>query len=208
MRPWLRSLCLLLSCLGLSKATAQEAPGTPPPLPTPWQVGTPYPTPVAAPLPAPPPVDPLFAAGPNQRIELDVLIGLPTAVRLQGVIFGPPNCEFMLEGVAGLEYILPLMGAGARLRFAPCRGECNALVIKPGIDGYYLVNIFQDILGGNAGAFLLGADVEIVWFHNFGSCGGELGVDLGVLGGKSHHDDGHISIHCLPIVSFIIGFRF
>jgi len=208
MRAWLRSLCLLLGCLGFSKVAAQEAPGIASPPSVPWHVDVPYSAPVAAPLPAPPPVDPLFAAGPDQYMELDVLIGLPTAVRLQGAIFGPPNCSFMLEGVAGLEWILPLVGGGARLRFAPCRGECNALVIKPGIDGYYLFNIFQPLLGGLPGAILLGADVEIVWFHNFGSCGGELGVDLGVLGGKGHHDDGHTSIDCLPIVSFIVGFRF
>jgi hypothetical protein len=194
----------MLSCLGLSKAAAQEAPE----LPVPWQVGTPYPAPVAAPLPAPPRVDPLFAAGPNQRIELDVLIGLPTAVRLQGAVFGPPNCSFMLEGVAGLEFILPLVGAGARLRFAPCRGECNALVIKPGINGYYLVNIYRDWWGGSPSTFLLGADVEIVWFHNFGRCGSELGLDLGVLGGKRYDGDGHLNNWGLPIVSFIIGFRF
>jgi hypothetical protein len=202
MRPWLLACSLLFVALCLaSQAVAEETALLPvPPAPAPWEIATPCPFPVVPVAEAPKP-DPLFATGPHQLFDLDILIGLPTAVRFGGAIFRGKSCAFLLEGIAGVDLIVPLAGAGARFRFAPWYGERNAFVLKPGVDGYFLVNPLG-FYTGTTTSFVGGADVECLWFHNCGCCGWELGVDLGIL------FTGATAGHLFPLVSFIAGIRF
>jgi hypothetical protein len=106
----------------------------------------------------------------------------------------------------GFDIIVPLVAVGARYRFAPCNGERNAFVLKPGLDAYFLVNPFAGLFGGSAGAVVAGADVEILWYHTCGDSnrfGFELGVDVGALFGPGA--SGWIGV---PIVSGIAGIHF
>jgi hypothetical protein len=193
MRPWLLVLSLLAFSVALSSAQAQQV--------APWQLDPPPALQPAVIVAPPPAVEPLSAVGPQQWMDIEVLLGLPTALRVQRAVFRHDDHALLLEGLVGFDIIIPLAGVGARYRFAPYNGERNAFVLKPGLDAYFLVNPFAGLFGSAAGAVVGGADVECLWYHTCGDShrfGWELGIDLGVLFGSG----------AFPIVSGIGGIHF
>jgi hypothetical protein len=194
MRPWLLAVALALAPLGLPPAAAQAPPlGPPPPV---WEVPPP-----AAPPAAEGPTPATF--GQQDPLGLDILLGLPTGLRLSWAVLRRENHSFSLEGVAGLYVIAPLAGVGGRFSWTPCAGRCNALAIRPGVDVWAAEIPFFG-LGGGGSAWGVSGDVEIVWCHGSGRHCGELGLDLGAAAG---HGRGS-RWGAVPLVSVVTGWRF
>jgi hypothetical protein len=198
MRPWFLILCILPICLSPTELFASDPPA-------PIDTGVAWPPPNLPPAQPPLAADPLRAVGP-QLIDVELLLGLPTEVRLQGAVWRGSNLAFMLEGIVGAEVVPFVFGAigvgfggvGGRLRLAPCNGERNAFVIKPGLDVY-------DWFDGAGGRAVGGADVELLGYHTLGNRFGiQEGLDLGVFFGAN----GAGSWWAWPMVSFIVGLHF
>jgi hypothetical protein len=124
------------------------------------------------------------AATTGKSWEADVIFGLPTGVRLSKAldIFGGLGPE--AELFAGVYFLDPALGAGLRWRFTPYQGTVDALVVRPGLDGYALLNpnYFFDrwddqrtpVIG------LAAIDVDCAWQHQLDSaCALEIGFKLG-----------------------------
>jgi hypothetical protein len=192
MRPWLLALALALAPLGLPPAAAQGPPLGPPPV---WEMPPPPP---AAPPPEALPAPPL---GQQDPLGLDLLIGLPTAVRFSWAVVRHENRSYSLEGLAGLYVIAPLAGVGGRFSWTPCAGRCNALALRPGVDVWAAEVPFFGF-GGGGGVWGVAGDVEIVWFHESGRRCWELGLDLGA---AAAHGSRWAT---LPLVSVVTGCRY
>jgi hypothetical protein len=198
MRPWLLFLGTVGICLGLpSLVVAQEAPPLPPAptTPAPWEIAMPQV------LPAPPPTYvPSEQRSPIERnpfLDVDFLIGVPIAVRAGLAVFRHSEQAFLLEGVAGLDYlVIPFVAAGARYRFVAWHTQRSELVIKPGVDAYLGVVPLFFVLPFVA----IGGDVACVFLHNGPHHGFEWGVDLGAIGIPGGGT--------VPLASFILGFNF
>jgi hypothetical protein len=153
--------------------------------------------PVPVGLPPPPAGDWEDAGG------VEVLLGLPTGVRLQGVLARHDNHAFMLEWFAGLDLLIaPTFGAGGRWSWTPVCGAHDGLALRPGLGVYYLINPLSGLLGDRAYWFV-GADVECVWLHERKGRCCELGIDLGGMAGSGPHEGA-----ALPLVSLFTRFRF
>ena len=201
MRPWLVFLCLLLVFLDVPKLIAQVSP-------PPWNTSSASQTESVTVFEPPPPlVDPYHAVGP-QPIETEVLLGLPTELRVQWAYLRGSNAALMLEGIVGVEPLsiddslssFGFFGLGGRFRWAVYHGERNAFVLKPGADVYGL------FAGSGAGGPVEGVDVELLWWHNCGQqnrFGFVLGADIG-----SAVIIGWGGVGWFPLVSGIIGLHF
>lgn len=174
--------------------------------------------PVAAQPPAAPPHDApglvLVESGPVQPgtarapvWSADLLLGLPTGVRLQRTLDEDDHGAWFAEGFVGLEFIFPMVGGGARRGLTAVCGGRDALCVNPGLGAYLLINPLSGMDGFFGGGPTLGgliaADVDLVWRHAFGECSeGHLGLKLGA--GFGHG----ASWGVLPIVSIFLGWRF
>lgn len=197
MRPWFLVLGALGVCLGQSShLAAQEAPSlSPAPAGSaPWEIAMPRGLPAAPPLyvedPPPAPCE------RNPWLDVDFLLGLPFAVRTGLAIYRHKEQALLLEGLVGVDFIIPIAAVGARYRFVAWHGQRSELVIKPGIDAY--VGVVPFFFVGVASG--IGGDVAFVFHHNGPRHGFEWGVDLGALG--------IFNGGVVPIVSFILGFNF
>jgi hypothetical protein len=143
-----------------------------------------------------PPHDPLWS--------VDLLAGLPTGVRVQHSLGDDLGRDWLIEGFAGLDYVIfPMAGAGIRRRLTPFRGDHDALVISPGLGFYLLYDGIGWFGGGPSTVEMLALDVEVSWQHDFNErSGGQLGLRLG--GGGVWGERGGF----LPIVSLVFGLRF
>jgi hypothetical protein len=145
--------------------------------------------------PAPP-----LGAPPSPRWSLDLLVGLPTGLRVQRRL-GESAC--FVEGVAALYVILPMLGGGFRHCCTLLSGENNALCLSPGIDAY-LLEIPSD--GKHHGGLLTG-DVDILWRHTYGKrWQGDLGVKLGAGAAVFGRSSG--GVLPAPVVCLFGGLRF
>lgn len=201
MRPWLSFLCLFLVFLNPPNLIGQDPP-------VPWNGSAAWQTEDMTVLePSPAPVAPLHAVE-SQLLDSEVLLGLPTELRVQWAYHRGSNVALMLEGIAGVE-VLPfvigaigagVLGTGGRLRWAVFNGERNAFVIKPGADIY----VFAE--GDGIHPAVGGADVELLLWHNCGErnrFGFELGADVG-----SFLFFGGNGVGWWPMVSGIFGLHF
>ncbi len=187
----------LVCCVVAGQVRAQ-APSLAVPLPP-----ATYPAvPVQAPTYAPAPV---LVEGPASTPpwELDAIFGLPTGLRLSRALSDRLDAEV----IAGAYLLDPAVGAGLRWRCIPYQGMCDALVIRPGVDGYLLVNpdAFRDhwwhhrqpVIG------LVGADVDAAWQHRLDSnCVLEIGAKLGTGVAFTHHPG------LVPLAGVFIGLRY
>ncbi len=193
MRPWLLAVALAFAPLGLPPAAAQGPPlGPPPPV---WEVPPPPPAAPAAEGPT------AATFGQQDPLGLDILLGLPTGVRLSGTVLRRENRSYSLEAVAGLYIIAPLVGVGGRFSWTAWAGQCNALALRPGVDVWAAeIPFFGLGLGG--GVWGVAGDVEVVWSHDSGRRCWELGLDLGVAAGHGNRWG------TVPLVSLVTGYRF
>jgi hypothetical protein len=142
-----------------------------------------------------------------QRWSVNLLLGLPTGVRVQRSLGDNLGRDWLVEGFAGVELIFPMAGGGIRRRFTPFCGDHDRLMVSPGVDVYVLYNSLHDgvgwFSGGPVTTGLITADLEIFWHHAFNDrCGTQLGVNLGA--GTGFRGQGVV----LPVASVVFGFRF
>jgi hypothetical protein len=144
---------------------------------------------------------------PRTLFGVDLLLGLPSGVRIS---FGPATLNTWvpaLEGFAGLYLILPTAGAGLRWSLSPLTNAHDALVLRPGIDVYALDNPFDTggwLSGGSRGLGVIAGDAEFIWHHHFDwGLGGELGLKFGAGAVFSPRASG-----VMPIGAIFLGFHF
>ena len=141
---------------------------------------------------------------PEKRWRSDVVLGLPTALRVQYRLADYPA---WLEGGIGIYTVVPSVFVGLRRDTALVEGRKHAFYFRPGIDFYYspiygsggfLFNDFK-------GLYCLAADAEFLWSCRLGErfCG-TLGTKLG-LGGCYIGGNGFLP---LPIVAFTFGLQY
>jgi len=128
--------------------------------------------------------------------SVDLLIGLPTGVRVQRAIQDDPS--WVVEGVVGLEAIFPVFGGGVRRRFTVVTADCEEFLVSPGIDAFLALSPSDDLFGSSAVPLIV-ADVDLAWRHHFtlGNCG-EIGLKVGL----------GVGFGVIPQVALYGGWRF
>ncbi len=174
MRRFVLLACGVLSStlFGLASAAAQAPQALPDGVLTPPSASLP-----ASAEPRPAPLEDPTA----RRWGLDVLIGVPAGARLFRELGEPGGSAPEIEAFAGLYIIAPLLGGGLRWHFVPWCGASHALVFRPGVDGYALLNPSHTWLdSGPAWLPVVAADADCVWQHRVSErCSFEFGCKLG-----------------------------
>lgn len=143
------------------------------------------------------PGEPAAVTAPAPGWSLDLLVGLPTGLRVQARL---GESAWVAEGFVGLYIIVPMAGGGVRRCFTPLSGERDALCLSPGVDVYLLMDPFNNKYYYGGGA----ADVDIFWRHTYGPClQSDLGIKVGVGGVVGGHGGAAV-----PILSLFGGLRF
>jgi hypothetical protein len=156
-----------------------------------------------------PPPDPESALLPAAPWRVDLLVGLPTALRLQRTLGTANESPFVGELVVGFEWLFPTFGAGIRYHFTPDQERRDCLRISPGIDAYVL-----DWPGYDGGSsYMASADIDFLWEHYWGKYfGTEMGIKLGIAGAFGNRAARAFGTHgnsvLLPVVSVFGGFSF
>lgn len=152
---------------------------------------------------------PLTLQAPVHPWATDLLIGMPTGVRVKRFFNDEAGQGWMGEGFVGVEIILPIVGGGVRYGFAPHMSRNNVISISPGLDAYILPNIYQEdwdgvFFGGGPSAFgLISLDVDVSWRHIFSdSISGEVGFKIGAAAGIN------TAAPIIPVVSWFFGLCF
>jgi len=192
MRPAIRLLASLVTLLtGIGACAAQTAP----PSPFAFESGD---------------VDGAITRStdpPEGRWHADLLLGLPTGLRVQATLGDDGRQAWVGEVFAGLELIFPAIGAGARYRFTPIKEGCDTFRISPGVDvyGVFWPSSGDTYLGWSAGsAILFTADVDFAWEHSWGErLGSELGLKVGL--GVAVHENDTVPV---PVLSLYGGLKF
>jgi hypothetical protein len=139
----------------------------------------------------------------TNRVELDILFGLPVALRLQRQI---GESRAWVEGGLALYVFIPSVFVGMRFDGLLHRGERDGLHLRPGVDVYYSPIHGDSWFWGNFnGLAALCADVDMVWRHQWGQhlCS-QIGVKLGVGLGSNLNNN----LFPLPILGFTMGLEF
>jgi hypothetical protein len=137
--------------------------------------------------------------------SIDLLLGLPTGVRVQRAFDDHvTNRGWEAEGFLGLEIIIPTIGGGLRRKTGLGGILPDEFFVAPGVDAYLMLNPDQRLLSGDAAHLLLTGDIDIGWRHPLSRGGsGEFGVKLGA-GVWLGTDNGGV----LPVVAMFGGWHF
>lgn len=137
-----------------------------------------------------------FAIG---KPRLDLLLGLPLALRYQTPLWHDGSSALQAEFLGGLYLIFPVAGAGLRYQWEAFSWKGRHLVVSPGLGLYGLYNTLHDgggwFGGGPSGWGLAVADLDLVWSRS----NGQFGVKFGLGGG------GQVA---LPFVALFAGWQF
>ena len=151
---------------------------------------------------------PLLDRCPAHPWSVDLLLGLPTGVRVKRFFNDDAAAGWMGEGFAGFELILPMFGGGVRYAYAPWIGRYNVISISPGVDAYLLPNVYKNANGffggGGPSAYgLIAVDVDVSWRHVYtDAISGEFGFKIGMAAGLNTNSP------WLPVFSWFIGLHF
>lgn len=168
----MRRFCITLGVLAFPAFAFTQTPDDPPATPLPVDRGG--------------PADFIVPESPPSTgtgFTVDFIFGSPTGFRFQRPV--SEERIWHLEGFIGVNLIFPTAGGGLRRRYAPLRGEHDAMIVAPGFDAYLLFNPLNEksgflIGGGPTLGFAMTADVDMMWRHTFTEClESQLGVKLG-----------------------------
>ena len=148
-------------------------------------------------------VAPPLAAGDDDSIRVDLVLGLPTALRVQARW---RDTRIWVEGGAAVYVILPSVFVGLRYEGLLHRSATDALLVRPGLDVYHVPIYGRDWLFGDYrhGVTVVAADFDMAWHHRWtqavtGNVGIKLGCGIGATRG---------SLFPVPIVGVTLGFQF
>jgi hypothetical protein len=205
-RPFARWWVAVVVGLAVAGPTAARQPA-PPPVPVNplggYQPGDPPPAvPEAFPIPAPP------AEAPG-RWQADLLVGLPTAVRVRRQL---GESRAWLEAGAGLYVIFPVAFVGLRFDAPLLSGRRDDLLVRPGVSfvgglGIDATDGRHWRAGSNASAFgMVAADFDLVWRHRYTErFHGEFGLQLGA---AAFVVPTNPWFPVLPVGGVVVGFRY
>jgi len=178
--------------------------------------------PALPPVPPPPPpsleVTPVTPAAPpvgffdswespdgRATIGLDLILGMQTGVRAQGVVHQVGNRMVVAEGFYGVLFSKlgnsEAAGIGARMLFRrPGRDGCHAMLLGPGVNMFYQ---FHD-----DAQWILAPSVDLAWLRSIGDSGAgwQIGINAGLGVSVDGHKDGRDRV--TPIISLFTGFKF
>jgi hypothetical protein len=153
------------------------------------------------------PTAPVFVDGGEQHLfDIKVMLGLPTAVRLEIPFQCGSDFSYSVEGTIGFfpGYFSDetFYSLGARASYTLNNNFLGGhLQIGPGVDLLYF--------GGNENALALTGSVEFVWLSEFNSrFGWELGLDAGIGVGLADFDHHDRAGEVFPVISVFTGLRF
>ncbi len=194
----------LLVFVGLALATPGRAADPPAAGPEPLLDGADglfnAPAHVTAPRPA---AAPPTAPGDADSIRVDLVLGLPTAVRVQARL---GDTRLWVEGGAAVYVIVPSVFVGLRYEGLLHRSATDALVVRPGLDVYYVPIYGRDWLFGDYrhGVGVVTADFDMAWHHRWtDAVSGNVGIKLGCGVGVTHG-----GVFPVPIVGVTLGLQF
>ena len=199
---------LLLACIGLalaSPAHAAEPPPTPPVPLGPIFGGADglFAAPPVRREPAPAAEAPPAPAWDDTGVRVDVVLGLPTALRLQCRL---GDTRTWIEGGAAIYTVLPSVFLGLRADRLLNRSATDGLVVRPGIDVYYVPVYGKDWLFGDyrSGVAVVAADFDMTWQHRWSerTCG-TVGLKLGCGIGATNS-----ALFPVPILGATLGLQF
>ena len=195
----------LLVFVGLALATPGRAADPPAAGPEPLLDGADglfnAPARVAAPRVAVAP--PLAAGDDDDSIRLDLVLGLPTAVRAQARLGGT---KLWVEGGAAVYVVIPSVFVGLRYDGLLHRSASDTLLVRPGLDAYYVTVYSRDWRSGHYrnGVGVAAADFDLAWHHRVtDAVSGNVGLKLGCGVGVSHG-----FVFPAPILGVTLGLQF
>ena len=157
--------------------------------------------------------DGLFSAPPraaatptptgDDAIRIDLVLGLPTALRVQARL---GDTKVWAEGGAAVYVVVPSVFVGLRYDGLLHRGPADALLARPGLDVYYVPVYGSDWLFGNYrhGIGVVAADFDMAWHHRWSDAvSGNVGIKLGCGVGVTES-----RVVPVPIVGVTLGLQF
>jgi hypothetical protein len=164
----------------------------------------------AVPLPRSEPESPRPGLSPSERWGGpwggDLVLGLPTGFRVEKFLSAEDH-SLVVEGLAGLYAIFPMVGGGVRWHGITLGGKADCLCASPGVDGYLLYNTLSHsgfwFSGGPSTFGLAGFDMDAAWRHRYGDrLLGKLGLKLGAGIAFAHGSE------IVPLGALYGGFRY
>jgi hypothetical protein len=147
-----------------------------------------------------------YGGGQEHILDLKVMLGLPTAVRVQVPFDRGPDFSYSIEGTVGIfpDYFTssPFYALGGRASYTLSNNFIGGhLLLNPGVDLAYFT--------GSESTLAATGSVEFLWLSEFNShLGLELGVDAGVGIGIVSFDNVDRSGFVFPVISAFGGIRF
>ncbi len=147
-----------------------------------------------------------FGEGQEYLFDIKVMLGLPTAVRLQVPFEHGPDFSYALEGTVGFfpgyfsDSVFYALGARASYTLGN-NFLGGRLLVNPGIDLAYFDN-HESTLAATA-------SLEMLWLSEFNSHFAlEIGIDAGIGVGIASFNDRDRAGDVFPVISAFAGLRF
>jgi hypothetical protein len=141
----------------------------------------------------------------ENHLSLDLLLGLPIALRLQHRL---GETRASIEGGVALYVVIPSVFAGMRFDAVLHRGENDGISLRPGIDIYYSpIQRVWSVDGNSSGMIAICPDIDFVWRRRVSEhvCG-QVSVKVGMGFGASLGGSG--SILPVPVIGLSFGLEF
>ena len=133
----------------------------------------------------------------------DVILGLPVALRLSRRL---GESRAWVEGGAAVYVVIPSVFAGLRFDGVLHRSAADGLMLRPGVDAYYVPIYGRDWLFGDYrhGLGVVALDFECVWHHKWSErFAGSVGTKFGCGVGWTHR-----SVFPVPVLGVTMGLEF
>ena len=144
--------------------------------------------------------------GQGHIFDIKVMLGLPTAVRVQIPFDHGTDFSYAIEGTIG-----EFPGYFGSETFYSLGARASYTLGNNFFGGHFLVNPGIDLqyFGGNESALAGTASVEMLWLSEFNShLGWEVGIDVGIGVGIADFDHHDRAGQVFPVISAFTGLRF
>jgi len=139
----------------------------------------------------------------DDAVRIDLVLGLPTALRAQARL---GDTKVWAEGGAAVYVVIPSVFVGLRYDGLLHRSASDTLLVRPGLDVYYVTVYSDDWRSGRYrnGIGVVAADFDIAWQHRWtDAVSGNVGIKLGCGVGVTHG-----FVFPAPILGVTMGLQF